>query len=52
MCKRTNICLNHEIYLKLKDRGKFGESFSELVSRLLEQLERIDSQSEDRRGGK
>ncbi len=37
MNKRTNICLNHEVYLKLRNRGKFGESFSELVSRIIDE---------------
>ncbi len=39
MRKHTNISLSREIYLKLKDRGKFGESFSDLVSRILDQLD-------------
>ena len=33
--KRINIGLRYEVYTKLKERGKFGESFSELVSRIV-----------------
>lgn len=35
MHKRVNICLKYEVYAKLKDKGRFGESFSELVSRII-----------------
>ncbi len=33
--KRINIGLRYDVYTKLKDRGRFGESFSELVSRII-----------------
>jgi predicted CopG family antitoxin len=39
MCKRVNVGLRYEVYDKLRDRGKFGETFSDLVSRLIEQSE-------------
>jgi len=41
MHRRINICIDHEVYAKLKERGKFGESFSELISRILEETDRI-----------
>jgi predicted CopG family antitoxin len=41
MHRRINICIDHEVYAKLKERGRFGESFSELISRILEETERI-----------
>lgn len=39
MHKRINICIDENVYTKLKDKGRFGESFSELVSRILEELD-------------
>lgn len=40
--KRINIGLRADVYTKLKDRGRFGESFSELVSRIIDEAGRID----------
>jgi predicted CopG family antitoxin len=37
MYKRINIGLRDYVYNKLKDKGKFGESFSELISRLIDE---------------
>jgi predicted CopG family antitoxin len=37
MYKRVNIGLRDDVYNRLKDRGRFGESFSELVSRLIDE---------------
>jgi hypothetical protein len=42
MHKRINICLDYKVYAKLKDRGRFGESFSELVSRTIDEAGRMD----------
>lgn len=39
------IVLSEIAYLRLKKRGKFGESFSELVSRLLDTLEFFEDTS-------
>jgi predicted CopG family antitoxin len=36
MSKSVNVGLRYEVYTKLKDKGKFGETFSELVSRLVD----------------
>ena len=36
--KRCTISLDPKVYLLLKDEGIFGESFSELVGRLLDLL--------------
>ncbi len=38
--KRCTVLLSEEVYQRLKSKGKFGESFSDLVSRLLEELDR------------
>ena len=37
--KRCTILLREDIYKRLKTKGKFGESFSELISRLLDELD-------------
>jgi predicted CopG family antitoxin len=41
MHKRINVCIYHEVYAKLKDRGRFGESFSELISRIIDEADKI-----------
>jgi predicted CopG family antitoxin len=37
MRERKNVGIRYEVYERLKDKGKFGESFSELISRILEE---------------
>jgi predicted CopG family antitoxin len=34
--KRVNVGLRYEVYTRLKEQGKFGESFSDVVSRIME----------------
>jgi predicted CopG family antitoxin len=36
MSKRVNVGLRYEVYTRLKEEGKFGESFSDLISRIIE----------------
>ena len=36
MNKRVNVGLRFEVYTRLKDQGRFGESFSDLVSRIID----------------
>ena len=36
--KRCTISVDQKVYLRLKELGIFGESFSELVERLLDSL--------------
>ena len=44
---RHTITLGHQTFVRLKKKGMFGESYTELVSRLLDQLEKVkDSQGE------
>ena len=38
-CKRCTILLKEDIYKRLRTKGKFGESFSELISRLLDEID-------------
>ncbi|HKG86830.1 MAG TPA: antitoxin VapB family protein [Nitrososphaeraceae archaeon] len=39
MHKRISVGLRDDVYIRLRNRGRFGESFSELVARLLNDLE-------------
>ena len=41
--ERCTISIDRKIYARLKDEGRFGESFSELVGRLLDRLKEIPS---------
>ncbi len=36
--KKCTISIEREIYIRLKNEGRFGESYSELVGRLLDRL--------------
>ena len=40
--KRCTILLKEDIYKRLKTKGKFGESFSELISRLLDEIDFLE----------
>jgi predicted CopG family antitoxin len=42
MYKRITVGLRQDIYTKLRNKGKFGESFSELIGRLLDEIDNID----------
>ena len=37
--KRCTILLKEDIYNRLKTKGKFGESFSELICRLFDEID-------------
>lgn len=39
MCKRTTVGIRQDVYSRLRNKGKFGESFSELISRLIDDTE-------------
>jgi hypothetical protein len=40
--KRTTVSLDMQIYQRLRSRGHFGESFSDVLTRVLDQLENTD----------
>jgi predicted CopG family antitoxin len=40
MNARHTITINDEAYLKIRSKGKFGESYSELVTRLVDLAEK------------
>lgn len=37
--KRTTVSLDANVYHRLKSRGEFGETFSEIIGRILDQLD-------------
>jgi predicted CopG family antitoxin len=43
--KRCTILLKENIYQRLKTKGKFGESFSELICRLLDELDLMEKRT-------
>jgi predicted CopG family antitoxin len=42
MYRRITVGLRQDIYTKLRDKGRFGESFSEVVGRLLDELDKVN----------
>ena len=42
---RHTITISNDVYLYLKDQGKFGESFSDVISNLLNAVEKIRSKT-------
>jgi predicted CopG family antitoxin len=50
MNRRVNVGLRHEVYSQLKARGKFGETFSDVVSRIMNESVLPTIKKED--GGK
>ena len=43
--KKCTILLKEEAYIRLKSKGRFGESFSELVSRLLNEIDYFENKN-------
>jgi len=46
MSKRHTVSIRHSTYEELKSAGKFGESFSDLLSRILDELRGEENKSE------
>lgn len=44
---RHSITINHSTFLRLKARGFFGESFSDLITRILDELENRNSERDE-----
>ena len=40
MYKRITVGLRHDVYTRLRDKGKFGETFSDIVSRLINEADK------------
>jgi predicted CopG family antitoxin len=39
--KRRTISIDDDVYLRLRQKGKFGESFGRLISRILDQTDDV-----------
>ena len=39
MYKRVTVGLRQDVYTRLRSKGRFGETFSDLVSRLIDEIE-------------
>lgn len=42
VCKRCTVLLKEDVYAELKSKGKFGESFSDLLHRILKELDNYE----------
>ena len=40
--KKCTILLHEDIYKRLRTKGRFGESFSKLISRLLDEIDYLE----------
>jgi predicted CopG family antitoxin len=45
MHRRITVGIREDVYSRLRDKGKFGESFSELIARLLNNLEEQEEET-------
>ena len=46
---KSTVLLTKEVYQRLREKGKFGETFSDIVERLLNQIDYVDNKN---KGGK
>ena len=47
--EKSTVLLTKEVYQRLREKGKFGETFSDIVERLLNQIDYFDNKN---KGGK
>ena len=45
--KRHSLTINHSTFLRLRERGFFGESFSDLISRIIDELENTNMEQRE-----
>jgi hypothetical protein len=45
--ERHSLTINHSTFVRLKQIGVFGESFSELISRMIDELDSINSKQRE-----
>ena len=43
--KRRTISINEDVYSRLKQKGRFGESFGRVISRILDQTDNVGAHS-------
>jgi len=44
MSTRHTITIHHEVFQRLKLKGAFGESYSKLISRLIDNIDTIEGE--------
>lgn len=44
---RHTITIDHATFMRLKSKGHFGESYSQLITRLLDKFENVNCESKD-----
>ena len=47
--EKSTVLLTKKVYQSLREKGKFGETFSDIVERLLNQIDYFDNKN---KGGK
>lgn len=47
--EKSTVLLTKEVYQRLREKGKFGETFSDIVERLLNQVDYFENKN---KGGK
>ena len=47
--EKSTVLLTKEVYQRLREKGKFGETFSDIVERLLNQIDYFENKN---KGGK
>lgn len=47
--EKSTVLLTKEVYQRLREKGKFGETFSDIVRRLLNQIDYFENKN---KGGK
>ena len=47
--QKSTVLLTNEVYQRLREKGKFGETFSDIVKRLLNQIDYFENKNN---GGK
>jgi len=47
--EKSTVLLTKEVYQRLRKKGKFGETFSDIVERLLNQIEYFEDKKKEER---
>ncbi len=42
--EKSTVLLTKEVYQRLREKGKFGETFSDIVERLLNQIDNFEQE--------
>ena len=47
--KKVHVLLTKEVYQRLREKGKFGETFSDIVERLLNQIDYFENNNKGKK---